>query len=187
RAQVRALGLRAGTFSAPLWTVDAIGTRVEVLEGRYLRVTHSSCCSTIDTHTLYDVANGRRMMSYTSPLLVVRVERGEPILLSFESGDAAGAPAELGGDGGVGVLRVSRGARMLDRLVLRGATLEAGDLAACDAAGRVRNAEWAEPGTTLHACIAMFDGGVAVFPVRDGRFILEAATLPPGLTAVRFP
>ncbi|HYW10433.1 MAG TPA: hypothetical protein VE871_00715 [Longimicrobium sp.] len=138
---------------------------------------------------MYDLHTGRPVAWYTHEPLDVMDERVEMTLVAFESPRSTRAPRTLGGDA-LGMLRIVRGTKMSDQLVLTGTDANPVHprVVLCDAQGRVNLMfpPFARgPHAAFHACLQFQDGAWAVLPVREGRFVVEDARLPPGVTARR--
>jgi hypothetical protein len=189
--QVQALEWDSTAFTRPLWTVDAPAHAWDLEPAGFLRLSSiwNGGYRGQETHTLYDLHTGREVAWYTHEPLEVMDERMRMTLVAFESPRSTRAsPAP--GDGVQGMLRIVRGARMTAQLVLTGTDTDRVHprVVLCDAEGRVNlmvPAFAAGPRSAFHACLQFQGGAWAVLPVREGRFVLEDARLPPGVTARR--
>lgn len=192
RAKVAALGWDGRAFTRPLWRVDerADTWRTEWMD--YLRLTEHGCCDIDNTHTLYDLRTGRRVAWFTEEPLAAFDRQGRQVMVAYESPRSARVPEGFDGAGVQGMLRIVRGAEVMDSIVLTGdGEGEAGYIHPrglfCDAEGRVqmRQPDGMGEQSAIHVCYQFESGAWAVLPVRDGRFVLEGARFPAGVSARR--
>lgn len=188
---VRAFGWTGSDFSRPLWEFRAPGAQVVLVHHTYLRVTRSGCCTTDDTHTLVPVRTGKPIVSYTEePLFVGTPDRAGELVVALEAPSGLDIPESLLADGTLrGILRLAGPDGPLDALVVRAA----GDamwlrpaVLRCDPAGGVLVGEWDTGAEGFSACLQLRPAGWIVIPVREGRFLIDRATLPEGVSLERW-
>jgi hypothetical protein len=188
--RVRVLEWDGAAFSRAKWSVEAAADQVGTEHPGYLRLMRYGCCELDNTHTLYDLRDGREALRFTEAPLSTYDTAGALVLVAYES-PASWRAVQQSDPEAQGMLRLFMGGRVADEVLLTGGGEgEAGyiiprgvfcgeqgavDLNGPDGVGR----------RAFHACYQFQGGAWAVLPVSGGRFVLDQARLPPGVVARR--
>lgn len=192
RVKASALGWDGRAFTRPVWTMEGPADEWQTDWIDYLRLTQYGCCDIDNTHTIHDMRTGRAVAWFTEEPLTAYGVDGSPVLVAYESPKSTRVPDGFDGEGVQGMLRIVRGAAVTDSIVVTGGGEgETGYMhprgAWCgeDGTVRMRQPDGMGPESVFRVCYQFENDAWAVLPVRDGRFLLEDARFPAGISARR--
>lgn len=186
KVNVRAWRWTGAAFGQPAWSWEGAASAARIERWRYVRVTRPGCCAFGDTHTLVDGRDGKVLLHYTDDALFVADTLVDAeTIVAFDNGYSYTAPDSLMGlPDFLGVLRLAHTGGAREALVVNGGETDLlrPQLVRCDAQGTpMLGQDIGSPGG-FHVCAQTFGGRWLTIPVRGGRFVLDEAKLPPGLT-----
>jgi|GEM_PF-4916621 len=190
RVTVTALAWDGAAFTRLLWALEEPAEDWRASD--YLRLTEYGCCDLDATHTFRDLRTGSEVAWFTEEPLSAYDAAGKPVLIAYESPQSTRVPEGFDGAGVQGMLRIVRGAAVTDSVVVTGSgedeagyMIGRGVFCGADGAVRMRPPDAVSDDQPFHVCYQFESGAWAVLPVRGGRFVLEDARFPAGVSARR--